>query len=80
MSRAKHVQEPEIRHVHSTRFACLQIPVGVSHEEAEGGAPADGGGDDFSIIETTPTSVHTQVPSPSTVQHTVRILQVFTYF
>ena len=35
--------------------------MGVSHEEAEGGAPADGGGDDFSIIETTPTSVHTQV-------------------
>ena len=35
--------------------------MGVSHEDSEGGAPADGGGDDFSIIETTPTSVHTQV-------------------
>jgi hypothetical protein len=44
---------------------CVEVPVGVSHEEVEGGPPADGGGDDFSIIETTPTSVHTQVyPQP----------------
>ena len=38
---------------------CPQIPVGVSGEEGEGGAQPDG--DDFSMIETTPTSVHTQV-------------------
>ncbi len=38
----------------------MQIPVGVSPDEGEGGAPQPEG-DDFSIIETTPTSVHTQV-------------------
>ncbi len=38
----------------------MQIPVGVSPDEGEGGGPQPEG-DDFSIIETTPTSVHTQV-------------------
>jgi hypothetical protein len=38
----------------------VQIPVGVSPDEGEGGGPQPEG-DDFSIIETTPTSVHTQV-------------------
>ncbi len=38
----------------------MQIPVGVSPDEGEGGGPQPEG-DNFSIIETTPTSVHTQV-------------------